>query len=71
MSDDKKTGFSVGEYDWVTEKKKEFNKPAEPACLKAKAASEKGELKQVDEFMLQPYQGHGFELKKDRLFTMN
>ena len=67
MSDDKKTGFSEGEYDLVSEKKKEFNKPSEPAYLKAKEASLKGELKLVDEFMLQPYQGHGFELKKSQV----
>ena len=57
----------MSQYDLVTEKKKEFNKPAEPAYLKAKEASLKGELKLVDEFMLQPYQGHGFELKKSQV----
>jgi hypothetical protein len=35
MSSEKTTGFAEGEYDLVAEKKKEFNKPAESAYLKA------------------------------------
>ena len=57
----------MSQYDLVSEKKKEFNKPAEAAYLKAKAASENGELELVDEFVMEPYVGHGFELKKGQV----
>lgn len=67
MSSKKTTGFAEGGYDLVAEKKKEFNKPAESAYLNAKAASENGELVLVDEFIMEPYIGHGFELKKGQV----
>ena len=60
-------GFAEEEYDLVAEKKKEFNKPSEAAYLQAKEASEKGELKLVNEFIMEPYRGHGFELKKGQI----
>ena len=55
------------QYDLVSDKKKQFNKPAEAAYLNAKAASENGELKLVNEFIMEPYKGHGFELKKGQV----
>lgn len=57
----------MSQYHLVTEKKKEFNKPSEAAYLKARAASENGELELVDEFIIEPHKGHGFELKKGQV----
>ena len=54
-------------YDLVAEKKKEFNKPFEAAYLNAKRASDSGEIKLVNEFVMEPNQGHGFELKKGQI----
>ena len=57
----------MSQYDLVAEKKKEFNKPSEAAYLKAREASDKGKLKLVNEFIMEPYKGHGFELKKGQV----
>lgn len=57
----------MAQYDLVTEKKKEFNRPFDAAYLNARAASEAGELRVIDEFIMQPYQGHGFELNKGQV----
>ena len=57
----------MNQYDLVAEMKKAFNKLSEGAYIKAKQASDQGKLKLVDEFIMQPYQGHGFELKKGQV----
>lgn len=54
-------------YDLVAEMKKAFNKKFEGAYLNAKEASDQGKLKLVDEFIMEPYKGHGFELKKGQV----
>jgi len=57
----------MGKYDLVADMKKRFNKRFESAYLKAKQASDQGKLKLVDEFIMEPNKGHGFELKKGQV----
>lgn len=57
----------MADYDLITEMKAAFNKRAEAAYLKAKDASDRAKLKLVDEFVMEPYVGHGFELKKGQV----
>jgi uncharacterized protein YcgI (DUF1989 family) len=54
-------------YDILSAMKKEFNALFDPYYHKAKEASDSGKLKQVDEFILQPWTGNGFELKKGQV----
>jgi uncharacterized protein YcgI (DUF1989 family) len=57
----------MSKYDLVADMKKRFNKRFESAYLKAKQASDQGKLKLVDEFIMEPNKGHGFELKKGQV----
>ena len=43
--------MNSGKYDLVADKKKEFNKPSPAAYLKARDASDRGNLKLLDEFI--------------------
>lgn len=57
----------MADYDLIAEMKAAFNKRSEAAYLKAKEASDQGKLNLVDEFTMEPYVGHGFELKKGQV----
>ena len=55
------------EYDIVADAKKRMNEPYNKYYEQAKAASEAGSLRLVDEFILEPYNGRGFELKRGQV----
>ena len=52
------------EYDIILDAKKRVNEPHNKSYKNAKKLSEAGKLKQVNEIILEPYGGKGFELKK-------
>lgn len=51
----------------VAEKKAEFNRQFDDAGAQAKAARDRGELRLVDEFVTEPYRGHGFAVRKGQV----
>ena len=55
------------EYDIIKVAKQKVNEPHNKSYEQAKAASEAGKLKLVNEIMLEPYSGKGFELKKGQV----
>jgi uncharacterized protein YcgI (DUF1989 family) len=55
------------EYDFILDVKKRVNVPYKKYYQQAKAASESGKLKLVNEIILEPYNGKGFELKKGQV----
>ena len=55
------------EYDIIVAAKKKVNEPFNKSYEAAKEASEAGKLKLVSEFILEPYGGRGFELKKGQV----
>ncbi len=55
------------DFDIIVEVKKKVNEPYNASYEAAKAASEAGKLKLVSEFILEPYSGRGFELKKGQV----
>ena len=55
------------DYDIVADVKKRLNEPFDKYGQQARAASEKGELKLVNEIILEPYGGRGFEIKKGQV----
>ena len=55
------------DYDIVLDAKTRVNGPYDRFYEQAKAASEAGTLKLVDEFVLEPYTGRGFELKRGQV----
>jgi len=55
------------EYDIIVEAKKKVNEPHNKSYLQAKAASEAGKLKLVNEIILEPYSGKGFKLDKGQV----
>ena len=57
----------MADHDLIAEMKRAFNKRSEAAYLSAKEASEQGKLKLVDEFVMQPYEGHGFARPENNL----
>jgi len=55
------------EYDLVKAAKLRVNAPNDKYYEQARAASKAGSLELVDEFILEPYSGRGFELKKGQV----
>jgi uncharacterized protein YcgI (DUF1989 family) len=55
------------EYDIIKDAYKKVNAPYQKYYEQAKAASEAGKLKLVNEIILEPYNGKGFELKKGQV----
>ena len=55
------------EYDIVADAKNRVNAPYQKYFEQAKAASEAGKLRLVNEYVMQPYTGKGFELKKGQV----
>ena len=55
------------QYDIVADAKKRMNEPYNRYYEQANAASEAGSLRLVDEFILEPYNGKGFELKRGQV----
>ena len=59
--------MSEQEYDIIKDAYKRVNAPYQKYYEQAKAASEAGKLKLVNEIILEPYNGKGFELKKGQV----
>ena len=55
------------EYDFILDVKKRVNVPYKKYYQQAKAASESGKLKLVNEIILEPYNGKGFKLDKGQV----
>jgi len=53
--------------DLVAEKAGEFNRRFDPPAVRAKELRDAGELRLVDEFVMEPYRGHGFRLGKGQV----
>jgi len=59
--------MAAEEYDIIKDAYKRVNAPYQKYYEQAKAASEAGKLKLVNEIILEPYNGKGFELKKGQV----